>query len=171
MPVTYEPIATTTVTTAVSSVTFSSIPNTYTDLVIASASIGTSNGFSLQIRFNSDSGTNYSRTTLSGYFTSSDTAGSTRSTNATSIGSSWQVGGGTGGPSPHIYHINNYANSNVFKTVLFRANPYPYSGFSEVTAEVGLWRNTNAITSIEFLLSMGNFATGSIFTLYGIKAA
>jgi len=167
MAVTYEPINTTTLTSAASSVTFSSIPQAYTDLVLISSPIATTDGMSLYVRFNSDTGSNYSRTTISGYGTS---AGSTRHSNVTYIGSAWQVGGGTGGISPHIHNIQNYSNSTTYKTVIFRGNNYPYGGLSEVTAEVGLWRNTAAITSIN-VSYVSNFAIGSTFTLYGIKAA
>jgi hypothetical protein len=163
----YEVISTQTLGSAVASVTFSSIPQTHTDLVLISSPIATTDGMSLYVRFNGDTGSNYSRTLMSGYGTS---AGSTRHSNVTYIGSNWQVGGGTGGTSPYIHNIQNYSNSTTYKTVIFRANNYPYSGLSEVTAEVGLWRNTAAITSIN-VSYVNNFAIGSTFTLYGIKAA
>ena len=172
MPATYEPIATQTLGSNTGTVTFSSIPGTYTDLVIISNPIATTNGIGIRLQFNGDTGSNYSRSVLSGFGTTSGTADSINTfTNQTSIGSNWQVGGGTGGPSPHIHNINNYSNSTTNKTVLFRTNAYPYSGNSEVTAEVGLWRNTAAITSITMTGSTGDFATGSTFSLYGIKAA
>ena len=163
----YEVISTQTLGSATASVTFSSIPQTYTDLVLVSSPIATTDGMAVQIRFNNDTGSNYSRTLISGY---SSSAGSNRHSNVTFIGSNWQVGGGTGGPSPHIHNIQNYSNSTTYKTVIFRGNNYPYGGLSEVTAEVGLWRNTSAITSINIFYS-SNFAVGSTFALYGIKAA
>lgn len=163
----YEVIATQTLGSAAASVTFGSIPQTYTDLVLIASPIATVDGSSVYIKFNGDTGSNYSRTIISGYGSS---AGSTRTSNATFIGSGWQVGGGTTSPSPHIYNIQNYSNSTTFKTILFRSNFAPYGGLSEVTAEVGLWRNTSAITSIN-ISYLSNFAIGSTFTLYGIKAA
>lgn len=169
MPVTYDKIATQTVTTATSTITFNSITSAYTDLIVVTHGTATSNGLSVRLQFNGDTTTNYSRTTLSGY---SSAAGSTRFTNASSIGSNWQVGGGTDGPSPVIFQILNYTNTTTFKTVLLRGNFYPYGGNSEVTAEVGLWRKTpEAINSITVTSSPGNFAVGSTFTIYGIKAA
>ena len=169
MDKTYEPIAAQTLGSAVASVTFGSIPQTYTDLILISSPIATTDGISLNIRFNGDAGSNYSRTVLSGYGASTG-SGSVRHSNVTRIGSNWQVGAGTGGPSPHIHNIQNYSNSTTFKTVVFRGNAFPYSGLSEVTGEIGLWRNTSAITSINISAS-SNFAVGSTFTLYGIRAA
>jgi hypothetical protein len=60
----------------------------------------------------------------------------------------------------------NYSNTSTFKSSLSRVD---YAiGFTAPATQ--LWRNTAAITSIA--LSVGSsFSTGSIFTLYGIKAA
>jgi hypothetical protein len=67
-----------------------------------------------------------------------------------------------------IVNFQNYSNSTTNKTVLAR-NSAPDDA---VEALVGLWRNTAAITSIQFSNNAGaNFATGSTFTLYGIAAA
>jgi hypothetical protein len=65
MAPTYEPIATTTLGTAAASITFSSIPATYTDLrlVVVAKAVSAS---TLDVRFNNDSGTNYSKTEISG---------------------------------------------------------------------------------------------------------
>jgi hypothetical protein len=68
----------------------------------------------------------------------------------------------------NILHINNYSNSTTYKTVLARGN----AATNLVEAFVGLWRNTNAITSISIICQNSkNFGSGSTFTLYGIKAA
>jgi hypothetical protein len=45
------------------------------------------------------------------------------------------------------------------------------SGSRYTVAEVGLWRNTSAITEIDLKFVTGNLVAGSTFTLYGIKAA
>jgi hypothetical protein len=160
MPTTYEPIATTTLGSAQSSVTFSSISGTYTDLVlIVSGTVSTANNPSLQ--FNSDTGSNYSWTYLSG---NGSSAASGRSSNTTSI----LTGGfGTSTIANAIYQIQNYSNTTTNKTVINRHNRSDDS----VTAWVGLWRNTAAITSLVLGAGGGNWNTGSTFTLYGIKAA
>ena len=61
---TYDPIASITLGAAASSVTFSNIPSTYTDLVIIFSGAITTGFDSINIKFNSDGGTNYSRTVL-----------------------------------------------------------------------------------------------------------
>ena len=86
MPATYQPIETQTVSgTSTSTVTFSSIPQTYTDLVLVSA-ITQSADVSNYLRFNSDTGTNYSRTRLVG---TGSSATSVRGTN--DVGITWRM--------------------------------------------------------------------------------
>jgi hypothetical protein len=162
MPTTYEPIATTTLGSATATVTFNSIAGTYTDLVLIINGFDVDGNGYLTMRFNSDSGSNYSRTTLSG---NGSTATSIRNSNSTvlypTIGpSSTNIGG-------DIIQIQNYSNSTTNKTVLFRGSQ---TGAATI-AQVGLWRSTNAITSISISAASGNIGSGSMFTLYGIKAA
>lgn len=167
MPATYEPIATTTGTGSASSVTFSSVPATYTDLVLV-CNVITASSASLQVQFNSDTGSNYSYTVLDG---DGATASSNRQTNTSGIqlaGWSSNLGSSTN-PSPIICHINNYVNSTTFKTALVRSTAYGASGAS-VDAFVGTWRNTATINTVR-VTSGANFTTASTFTLYGIKAA
>jgi hypothetical protein len=156
---TYEPIATTTLGTATSSVTFSSITGSYTDLVLVTNSFGT--GVFFSIRINGDTGTNYSRTRFNGNGT---TATSARDSSASSIAIndlSSTV------REIAILNFQNYSNSTTFKTVVFRQN----LSSSSVGATVGLWRSTSAITSIALNTFSNTFAVGSTFTLYGIAAA
>jgi hypothetical protein len=65
-----------------------------------------------------------------------------------------------------IINIQNYSNSTTYKTVLARSN----NAATGTDATVALWRSTSAITSIDYYLNSGSWATGSTFTLYGIKA-
>ncbi len=164
---TYFPIATTTASGSVSSITFGSIAGTYTDLVlIASASLA-SGAENLRIRFNSDTGSNYSNTVLVG---SGSGAGSSRASNQTYIAAD-SNGYLTTTNNIYIMNFQNYANTTTNKTTLIRANNAA-SAASGVDAIVGLWRSTSAITSITLLNSgSANFASGSTFTLYGIAAA
>jgi hypothetical protein len=159
---TYEAIATQTLGSSASSVTFSSIPGTYTDLVLVTSVIGTGD---LQIngRVNSDTGSNYSTTYLAGNGTS---AASDRAVNATTFGTDYYFSITTAGNAT-ILQFMNYVNSTTYKTVLCR------SGVASkgTNATVALWRNTAAITSITLLASQNAFNTGSTFSLYGIKAA
>jgi hypothetical protein len=66
-----------------------------------------------------------------------------------------------------ICQFQNYSNTTTNKTILFRQN----AASTSVQAGVTLWRNTSAITSIYLFLNADSFATGSTFTLYGIKSA
>ena len=154
---TYTPIATQTLGSAAATVTFSSIPQGYTDLVVVV--VGTASaGSYFTLRFNNDTGSNYSNTEMDGY---SGGAASNRNTN-----SSYMYNGSIQTfQSNTISHIQNYSNSTTNKTVLTRSN-YATSG---VKASVGLWRNTAAITSIELFTGGGSWTTDSRFALYGIK--
>ena len=156
---TYTPIATTTLGSAQATVSFNSFSG-YTDLILVVAgTVSTANNPTL--RFNSDTGSNYSWRYLAGNGSSAGTGGSA---NQTSI----LTGGlGTSTIGNIIYHIDNYSNTTTNKTVMNRHNRADDS----VTAWVGLWRNTAAITTIDLGAGGGNWNTGSTFTLYGIAAA
>ena len=162
---TYVPIATQTLASAAASVTFSSIPGTYTDLVIVCNAIRTTSLDNIGVRFNSDTGSNYSWTILKGTGTAAE---SDRRANVTDI--IFNVYNSTN-QSTGILQVQNYANTTTYKTALSRS-----SGASAgyVYATVGLWRNTAAITSIT-LFDEGTTSsvinTGSTFSLYGIAAA
>jgi hypothetical protein len=65
--------------------------------------------------------------------------------------------------------ILNYSSSSTFKTILSRSGDARDGGSVAFT---NMWRGTSAITSILiYPETTGNFASGSTFTLYGIKAA
>jgi hypothetical protein len=160
---TYEAIATfTTTTSSTTSYTFSSIPSTYTDLVVVCNLKATSANSSLVLRFNGDSGSNYSYTQIWG---DGSSAQSQRLSNQT-IGYLSYNGFPTATFGTTIINCQNYSNTTTYKTYLDRG------GFAAAStdAAVGLWRSTAAINSIT--LFAGNFFdTGCTFSLYGIKAA
>ena len=161
---TYTPIATYTVSSAVGSYTFSSIPSTYTDLVLVTNVKSTTTN-NMIMRFNSDSAANYSRTVLSG---DGSSAVSARNTGFTEIYTDYNgYFDGLDFDQVKIINVMNYANSTTYKTCLIRSG----RAQSGTDAIVGLWRSTSAITSIYLGGSGNNFVTGSTFTLYGIKAA
>jgi hypothetical protein len=162
MPSTYEPIATQTLGSATTTVTFNSISSSYTDLVLITGIIGVGDA-QMNVRFNSDTGSNYSTTYLNGNGTS---ARSDRASNTTSIGTDYNFAITTNG-NVTICQFMNYSNSTTYKTVLSRSG----EASKGVQATVGLWRNTAAIDTIQLIASNNNFNTGSTFTLYGIKAA
>lgn len=157
---TYVPIQAITPSSNVSSVEFAGIPQIYTDLMIVCEARSNTNSNEFAIRFNSDSGTNYSSTIMYGNGTN---ALSTRNSNTTNLGF-----GGSGTSYPFIIQVLSYSNSTTNKTVLSRSTGNISSVFS-VRANVGLWRNTSAINSISLLFADGSsIVSGSTFTLYGI---
>ena len=160
MPSTYTPIATTTLGSAASSVTFSSISGSYTDLRIVYATTASGDAGNY-LRFNSDSGSNYSRTNLYG---NGSSAGSDRQSNVTGIYGPFTMSSAI---TSNTIDIMNYSNSTTYKTCLVRAG----AANNSTLATVGLWRSTSAITSILITCDGANFVSGSTFTLYGVKSA
>jgi len=166
MPATYEPIATTTLGSAAATITFSSIPATYTDLRFTWVGTSSVDVVSFFMRFNSDTGSNYSNTILSG---SGSSAFSSRNTNLT-YGNLPPTGGISSTiPTFTTVDIFFYAGF-TFKTWLDTGQD-DRNGSGYVTRDVGLWRSTSAITSITLSPSSGNFNAGTTATLYGIKNA
>jgi hypothetical protein len=164
---TYVALDKVTIGTATPSITFSSISATYTDLVVvASFTVATASA-NLVMTFNGDTTSGlYSKTQLEG---TGSVAVSGRTSGANNIGLDSNIGDDTTGPSIHILNLMNYANTSVFKTVLHRQSGF-WSANPGTAARVGLWRNTNAITSVTLNNGGTNFAIGSTFSLYGIKA-
>ena len=161
MASTYEPIATTTLGSAQASYTFTSVPSTYTDLVLV-ANAGEPVGGYFSLQFNGDTTSTYSRTFMYG-------TGSSAVSNRASTTSIFINCGASAGDGVAVINIQNYANATTYKTVLARNNSQT-DGL--VMANVGLWRATPAaITSITLTGGGGNLASGSTFTLYGIKSA
>jgi hypothetical protein len=161
MPITYTPIATSTLSAAAANIEFTSISGTYTDLVLVTSVKYASGEQALGLTFNNDTGTNYSATYVYGNGT---VATSSRDTNNTAIpvarGDASQFCGG-------VTNIFDYSNTSKFKTIISRGSSGTY-----VISYTGLWRNASAITSLKVATLTGtNFAVDSTFTLYGIKAA
>jgi len=165
MPVTYENLATTTLGTAAASITFSSISSAYTDLrLVLVGTTATDDG--CRLRFNSDTGSNYSVTRLRGNGTA---AASDRFTSQTSIIAGATVLSATT-PTLRIFDLFSYAGSSN-KTLLL-SEAADLNGTGGVSRIVGLWRNTSAINAIEIFTSSGvNFSVGTTATLYGILRA
>jgi hypothetical protein len=123
------------------------------------------------IRFNGDTGTNYSYTEIFARNTGGgDTAVSSRASNIDGIKT---ISNTSAAFSPNIFQILNYANTTTYKTALNRGSGANGTTNVDGTQElVGMWRNTAAITSITIYAGSGNnIVTGSTFTLYGIKSA
>jgi hypothetical protein len=164
MPTTYEPIATTSVS-GTGTITFSSIPQTYTDLRLIVNTISTNSQQQYFIRYNSST-SGYSRTYLYG------TGGGLAVGNQLSQTEIFTTGGvvnTTTTPTFHDINILNYTSAK-WKTAILKCNNATNSGSNQVIHNVGLWRDTSAINRIDFSHSSTGTST-FIATLYGIKAA
>jgi hypothetical protein len=164
---TYSLIASTTGTGSSGTISFTSIPATFTDLVIVGGSLVASTGNpNVGLTYNGDTATNYSATILEGTGSSAQSA---RKTSVSQIVEGNNVSLGGTNPSTIIYQIMDYANTTTYKTVLIRnselSTTYPGTG-----ATVGLWRSTAAINTVTLTLGGGNYSTTSTFKLYGILA-
>jgi hypothetical protein len=154
---TYTPLATVTLGSSASSVTFSSISATYRDLVIVLDGTATANTV-LRFRYNGDTGNNYERVGMSGNGTSASPF--------SGVNTSLRLVGWRTARTNAIHQVMDYSATDKHKTSLTRANATD----SETVAAAGRWANTAAITSIELSLDANQFATGSTFALYGIAA-
>ena len=165
---TYTPIATQTLSATASSVTFSSIPGTYTDLVLT-VNAGESSNAPVYLRVNGLTTSIYSNTWIRG----DGSAASSSRYNTTALGGAgFNLDNFSAFPpfpadfsGIGIYNLMNYSNTTTNKTVLLR---HASANWSMVN--VGLIQTTNAITSINVYPFAANWTIGSTFTLYGIKA-
>lgn len=171
MPNTYEPIATTTTASEQGTITFSSIPQTYTDLVlVAKASVNYTSAVSMMLNFNTDATANYSYTRLygSGTANGSDTGSNQSAGYIGIIGYSAIASAGN-----FIINIMNYSNTTTHKPIVSRSSDASTGGY--VSQYSTIWKSTSAINRIDITFgSVGNLRNalaGSQFTLYGIKAA
>lgn len=149
---TYVPLATTTLSSTSSLVTFSSIPNTYRDLNLV-VDGNTSNGSGAWIRFNNDSSSSYQIMFLFGQGASALTE---------SYASTTEIGIGAFQNSGLIIHeILDYSATSHQKMVFVkRATP------SYITVGAGRWANNQAIHTITF--GATNMLAGTTLSLYGI---
>lgn len=167
MPVTYDAIATTTLASPTSTVTFSDISQNFTDLHII-ANVGGVGGWGF--RYNGDSSSLYGNSGM--YASYTGVFPGTVISGAASYGnlSGFYIAINTG-LDPQVREnfeidILNYSSTSLRKGHLSRLS---YDA-GEVNLFCGTWRSTAAITSITFY-SNNQFATNSNFTIYGIKRA
>lgn len=166
---TYSTIATTTGTGSSGTFTFSSIPSTYTDLIVVVNAIGTTNDIGVYGRVNNDTSTLYSATIL---LNNANTASSQRMTSQNLyIYGGWTIGAGTSTSNPIVIQYFNYSNTTTNKTFLSKYGVRNNAGSSETGAVAGLYRSTSAINRIDVIAGAGNWATTATATLYGITAA
>ena len=153
---TYVALATETLSGTDTSITFSSIPATYRDIVVVAKTFSAS-ATGVGVRFNGDTGSNYSMVYASG-------DGSTATSSAyTSDRAEPYISGAT----DHLIlmQIMDYSATDKHKTILARSS----GGGASVFAHANRWANTAAVTSLEVLSFGGQSFTGTI-SLYGIEA-
>lgn len=172
MAVTYEPISTTTLSSANNSVTFSSIPNSYTDLRLVCFAVSASSASTPSLQINGTTTSLYSQTILRGNGTAASSTNTTQASGVTEFqlpGNSGELG--TTYPGFYFIDLFSYAGSTK-KTILISASD-DKNGSGRVARSVGLYDSTSSITSLKVFLFGGSatFSIGSTFTLYGIKAA
>jgi len=158
------PIATTTVgSTSVTNIEFTSIPNVYEHLQLRVFLFGvnaTATG-SINVQFNSDTGSNYAFHLLQGY-------GAASSSNGRFFG--YRGGIRTTYATAGVVDILDYSNTNKYKTMRGLVGN-DFNGSGEIQLSSSLWQNTNTITSIKIYGSDQNFGQHSTIALYGIKRA
>jgi len=169
----YESIATITGSDQ-AEITFSSIPNTYTHLQIRGiykdTNTAASGNGSMYIRFNGDTGANYSS---HGVFGSGGTASAESGVSGSQIkiiGAALRTNSGNPFVAASIIDFQNYASTTNNKTVRAIAGCDDNSANITVIAlSSGAWYSTSAITSITLRNYVAGFGTNSTFALYGIK--
>lgn len=167
---TYTPIATQTLTSDAGIVTFSSIPQTYTDLIFVVFGKVSSATFDISALRINGVGSGYSRT----YYESNGSSATTgRATAEISIRAGYLPGTNYSNQfSTDIYHFMNYSNTSLNKQVLCVCGSYNTSTNFNTLKQVSQLQTTSAITQITIQTANGaNLRTGSVFTLYGVTAA
>ena len=166
---TYTPLASITLASAQSSVTFSGYDMTYTDLVLVSSVTCATDSANQRMTVNGDSSSLYSTTRIAGN-------GSTATSGRYSGLAYFLLTGGAINPpssaSAQILITNfiNYSNTTTNKTILVRAGNASGSTYPGVEYNVELYRSTNAISSFTLSTDSANFNSGCTFSLYGIQA-
>jgi hypothetical protein len=164
----YESIATVTIGGGgATDVTFTSIPGTYTHLQVRATMLNASNLFSIKLRFNGDTATNYSAHQL---FATGSTVGAGAETSVDIA----LIGVGAVNTASYtgamITDILDYANTNKYKTVRSLSGA-DGNGSGQLKLASAGWRSTSAITSIFINADGSTFNQYTQFALYGIKGA
>tara|TARA_R110000803_G_C11909121_1_gene313012 strand:- start:29 stop:517 length:489 start_codon:yes stop_codon:yes gene_type:complete len=158
----YTVLGNTTLATASSSVTFSSIPGGHKDLVLVMDYKPSVNGDDCQVRYNSDTGSNYSYVVMSGDGSSSYSTSGT-DTNVKMSGYSFSY------PNTEFnlltLQVADYSATDKHKSSLARVG----RAAGGVTAYAHRWANTSAITTLLVTNGSGSIAAGSTFRLLGVN--
>jgi hypothetical protein len=162
---TYTALATVTLGSNSSSITFSNIPSTYRDLILVGNWQNSGNSSAGRLQLNGDTGSNYNGVWIAGN-------GSSISSGNESSQTSARIAGAIAGPvntfsNSVVMDFLDYSATNKNKTVISRFDTA--SGESQLTAS--RWSSNSAISSIRFFDILGQtFQTGARFDLYGVVA-
>lgn len=173
MAATYDLISNTTLGSAQTTVTISSIPATYTDLLLRVSARNNASGSSndnVYCKINNDGGSNYTVGHIYGYVGSS--------------GVNLQGGSGTT-TSITIYETdtstlaNTYAQAEIYfqgyttayskQWINHAVAPSNRTGTGIISWYSGRWQSGSVISSLVLTPNSGQFIAGSSFILYGIK--
>jgi len=161
---TYEPIATASPSGS-TTINFASL-GSYTDIRLSFVIKTSANGTPI-MRFNGDTGSNYSRTYLTGDGSSASSGNSSSQTSVVLTTPVQLTANLMYFVTVDIFSVSGSTNKTCLVTFSGDTN-----GSGNVTKQVNLWRNTAAITSIDLTFtSTGSYTTGTTATIYGIKAA
>ena len=168
MPTTMQLISAQTLTSASASVTFSSIPQTFTDLkcVMSVRTTNSATNGSVLVGFNGTSNsTNWSIRYLEGSGASASSG--TGTSGVVGYPPAANATASTFG-NLEVYVPNYTASVNKSLSVDSVMENNATTAYADLIA--GLWSNTSAISSIQITPGSGNFAIGSSFYLYGISS-
>jgi hypothetical protein len=170
---TYVLIASNTLSSSAASVTFSSIPGTYTDLVVRisarSTAADTDVGFATE--FNGSATTVYSRTEVRG---NGSAAASSYGTGDAYIAAGRSIDGDNATASTfssNEIYIPSYTASQNKPVSVINVVEQNSTSNAYIVAIAGLWRDTSAITQVKLTPISGSWKSGSSFFLYGVKSS
>lgn len=177
MASTYTLIASNVLSGSAASVTFSSIPSTYMDLVlICSARTDSASAYrAMKLNFNNDTSALYSETFL--YYTNGNPLATSRGSSGTTLGNGGGIFVNSAANSASTFgytqfYIPKYAGNTYKPVSTFTTNESTSVAQIQNGIEAGLYRSTTAINRIDIApLNVNNFVTSSSFYLYGIKSS
>ena len=156
---TYTPLATVTLASTSTSITFSSIPATYRDLRLIISVPPSGAGPRMILRFNGDSGSNYSGVRMFGN-------GSSATSNTSGGGEAYVLDASNTGGALVKVEVMDYSATDKHKTQLIRMDDAAAITF----AIANRWANTDAITSILVGSTINSYPVGTVVSLYGIAS-
>lgn len=170
----YDHISTTNITTNTASVTFSSLDTIAADYdhlelrFVATTSFTLGSDQDAQIVINGDETNSYTSHHL---YSAGSSVDDTRTENAQSLALRKAVSnsGTEDDPKVGIVSILDFSNPN--KNTSFRTLHGGQGNFDQIVMTSGVYKKTNAVTSILFRPSAGDFINGDRVSLYGIRGA